>query len=88
MPFQNHLATEIDVDPDRGLTLTAIRTTPSGSDEFHGSVYWYNRNSRFSANGSQNFFLGDQLLDSTSFGRLMSTAFDRRIVPFALKYSF
>ena len=34
------------------------------------------------------FFLGDQVLDSTSFGRVTSTAFDRRIVQFALKYNF
>ena len=33
------------------------------------------------------FFLGDQLLDSTSFGRVTSAAFDRRIVQFALRHS-
>ncbi|MEO8130073.1 MAG: TonB-dependent receptor, partial [Bryobacteraceae bacterium] len=35
-----------------------------------------------------NFIIGDQVLDSTSFGRVTTTAFDRRIVQFALRYSF
>ena len=26
-------------------------TTPSGTDQFHGSAYYYNRNSALSANG-------------------------------------
>jgi hypothetical protein len=35
-----------------------------------------------------NFIIGDQLLDSSSFGRVTTGFFDRRIVQFALRYSF
>ena len=33
-----------------GGSSTIVLTTPSGTDEFHGSVYWYNRNNYFAAN--------------------------------------
>lgn len=38
-------------DPAMGLGATQIAlTTPSGTNELHGNVYWYNRNSALAAN--------------------------------------
>lgn len=40
-----------NASPTIGGNANAITlSTPSGSNEFHGNAYWYNRNSAFSAN--------------------------------------
>lgn len=41
-----------NVNPTIGGNATTISlSSPSGTNEFHGNAYWYNRNSYFAANG-------------------------------------
>ncbi|MGH9658737.1 MAG: hypothetical protein ACRD96_09345, partial [Bryobacteraceae bacterium] len=40
------------------------------------------------ATNTPSWFLGDQLVDSTQFGRITTTFFDRRILQLGLQYRF
>jgi hypothetical protein len=56
-----------------GGATEAAFSTPSGTDEFHGEIFWYNRNNDFSANDwfNNQAGIGQPRLNQNQFGGLI-----------------